>query len=199
MTQIRRGTSLSTLALLLALLLPQAAHAQKYIGLVAGATLSDMSDYYGGISTDSKWGGNAGLILGMRAANGIVLSLEPAWTQLGGRVSGSNASIDYIEVPLTVGGATSGGGNLRYGGYAGIAPAFNISCKIEDPAGACNSLNSTAWFLPIGFRLMSNAGKGTVIGLDIRYSLPLGSSFDNLATVHQRSWAFRIILAKESR
>jgi hypothetical protein len=45
---------------------------------------------------------------------------------------------------------------------------------------------------------MSNSGKGTVIGLDVRYSIPLGSSFDNL-TVHQRSWAFRIILAKESR
>jgi len=197
--QMKLSSRVTTGLLLLAVVLPQAGRAQasKFIGLVGGATLSELTDYYGGISTGTKWGGNGGLLLGMRTANGIVLSLEPAWTQMGAKLSGSNASLDYIEVPLTVGGMTAGQGNVRYGGYLGIAPSFNLTCKISDPVGACDNAKGTAWFLPIGFRILTKASSGMIAGLDIRYMVPLGSSFDNL-TVHQRSWAFRIILAKES-
>jgi len=198
MRVLSRGASLAAVLLATALVLPRAADAQvaKYFGFVGGATLSDLSDSYGIYNTSSKWGGNAGLILGLRTTNRMVFSVEPAWTQMGASFAGTTGGIDYIEVPVTVGGlGEAANENIRYGGYAGITPAFKLTCSIDQPAEACNHVKSTAWFLPVGLRIFKRTGEDAFIGLDIRYSFPLGSSFDD-ADVHQRSWAFRLVFAK---
>lgn len=198
MRPLKRYGSPAAMLLALALALTPSLQAQtsKYFGFVGGATLSDFSDYYGTYSTSSRWGGNAGLILGVRTMNRMVLSLEPAWTQMGAQVQGNTAGIDYVEVPLTVGGmAQAANEKLRYGGYTGIMPAFKLSCSIEQPAGTCDRVKGSTWFLPIGLRMLTSTGKGSFVGLDVRYSIPLGSSVDNLS-VNQRSWAFRLVFAK---
>jgi hypothetical protein len=197
MRPVTRSVSLSAILLALVLVLPRTADAQssKYYGFVGGATLSDFSDSYNAYSTAGKWGGNAGLILGIRTTNRMTLSIEPAWTQMGAKIGDTGGGIDYIEVPITIGGLAEGGDKLRYGGYAGITPAFKLSCSIDQPASACDHVKSTAWFLPLGLRLLTQTGKGAFVGFDIRYSLPLGSTFDD-ATIHQRSWAFRLVFAK---
>jgi hypothetical protein len=207
MRPLNRFGSAAAISLALALALTPALQAQttKYFGFVGGATLSDFSDTYGAYSTSSRWGGNAGVILGLRTTNRMTFAVEPAWTQMGAEFTGTSgktsASLDYVEVPITIGGmAEAANEKIRYGGYTGIMPAFKLSCSIAQPAGACDLAKSSAWFLPIGLRVLSSTGKGTFVGLDIRYSIPLGSSFDtavqNGGSVHQRSWAFRLVFAK---
>ena len=78
------------------LLIPAPAAAQKFGGVTAGATLSDLSDAYGAGSTDSRWGGTAGLVFGVRTYRSTTISLEPAWIQRGG----GDLKADYLEVPL---------------------------------------------------------------------------------------------------
>ncbi len=66
--------------------------------------------------------------------------------------------------------------NIRYGGYAGITPAFKLSCSIDRPAEACDHVKETAGFLMVGLRIFKRSGEDASIGLDIRDSFPLGSS-----------------------
>ena len=49
------------------LLFPASASAQKFWGLTGGATLSDLSDAYGAYRSDSRWGGTAGSVFGVRS------------------------------------------------------------------------------------------------------------------------------------
>ncbi len=176
------------------LMVPATAAAQKFGGLVAGVTNSDLSDAYGSANTDSRWGGTAGIIFGVRTYRATTISLEPAWIQRGG----ADIKTDYIEVPLIFGAAIrSANGTMRYGFYAGIAAAFKLGCSAEgvtfDP---CDHLNGTDWMLPVGFRFLRVVGtSGTMLGVDARYAFPLERSFDNV-DVGQRTWSFRLIYAK---
>lgn len=192
-----RWASLTIILLAFALVLPRVAQAQqKIVGVVGGATLSDLTDSYNAYNTSNKWGGNAGIFFGVRAKGGLFVTLEPAWTQMGADFGTNGGAIDYIEVPLTVGGMTkSANQKLHFGGYVGFAPAFKVGCSIDAVVGSCDSVTGTTWFLPLGLRFLSGSGKGTYAGVDVRYLIPLGSTFQG-ATVHQRSWAFRLILAK---
>jgi hypothetical protein len=194
-----RWATLTIILLATALVLPRTAVAQqagKIIGVVGGATLSDLSDSYNAYNTTNKWGGNVGLFLGVRAKGTMFVSLEPAWTQMGADIGGTGGSIDYIEVPFTLGGmARSSNQKLHFGGYVGFAPAFKVGCSIDAAVGSCDKVNGTTWFLPLGLRFLSGSGKGTYVGVDVRYLIPLGSAFQGV-TVYQRSWAFRLILAK---
>ena len=79
----RRGKILPVI-LAAALLLPASASAQKFWGFTGGATLSDLSDAYGAYSSDSRWGGTAGLVFGVRTYRSTTIRLEPAWISRGG-------------------------------------------------------------------------------------------------------------------
>ncbi len=177
------------------LLSPVSAGAQqKFWGLLGGATLSDLSDAYGAYSSDSRWGGTAGLILGVRTYRSTTIALEPAWIQRGG----GDLSTSYIEVPLTFGAAVrSNNGQMRYGFYTGIAASFKVSCSGEGiPLDPCEHLNGTDWVLPVGFRLLRAMGtSGGFLGVDARYAIPLERSFDNF-DVGQRTWSFRLMYVK---
>lgn len=180
--------------LLLALLaLPASAAAQqKFFGVTGGATLGDLSDVYGAYSSDSRWGGTAGLVFGVRTYRSTTISLEPAWIQRGG----GDLHGDYIEVPLIFGAAVrSSNGTLRYGFYTGISPAFNLSCSEEGTLDACDSLNGVDWSIPLGFRVLKQVKSGAFFGVDVKYGIPLERSFNNV-DVAMRTWSFRLIYAK---
>jgi hypothetical protein len=177
------------------LLLPSAASAQaKFWGLAAGASLSDYSDDFGGLESNDRWGFTGGLVFGVRTANWMAISLEPSYTQMGG----GDLRADYLEIPLTFGGvARSGDGSMRYGGYTGITGGFKMSCSfsssvISDP---CDDIKGSAWFIPLGLRILRRTNATTFVGIDIKYNIPLGSSFD-FVSANQRNWAFRLIMVK---
>jgi hypothetical protein len=178
------------------LLLPSTAVGQaKFFGFTAGASLSDYSDDWGGYETDDRWGFTAGFIAGIRTSNYMAISIEPSFTQMGG----GDFRADYLEFPLTFGGvARSGDGSMRYGGYTGITGAFKLSCSDDTgitSVDACGQLKGSAWFIPIGMRILRRTNETTFIGIDIKYDIPLGSSFD-IIQANQRSWAFRLVMVK---
>jgi hypothetical protein len=191
----RFGFRLELTVLATLLVLPSMAAAQaKFWGLLGGATLSDYSDDFGGFETNDRWGGTAGLIFGVRTANWMAVALEPAWHQMGG----DDLRVDYLDVPLTFGGVgKSRDGSMRYGGYTGISAAFKLSCSVPSSAvtDVCDDVKGTAWFVPIGVRFLRRTSGATFFGLDVRYSIPLGSSFD-IVDANQRSWAFRLMFVK---
>ena len=67
-----------SLSALLCLVVAEPANAQrggdKMVGIQFGATTSDM--YGGGVNTNSRWGGTAGLVTGWRASRNTVVTLE---------------------------------------------------------------------------------------------------------------------------
>lgn len=67
--------------------------------------------------TSNKRGGNAGVFFAVCARGGEFVSSEPAWTQMGAEFGGSSAGIDYVEVPLALGGMTKGSNQkVHFGG-----------------------------------------------------------------------------------
>lgn len=178
------------------LLLPSTAGAQaKFFGFTAGASLSDYADDWGGFDTNDRWGFTGGFIAGIRTSNYMAIALEPSFTQMGG----GDLRADYIEVPLTFGGvARSPDGAMRYGGYTGITGAFKLSCS--EPGNlpinnACSGMKGSAWFIPLGLRILRRTNETTFVGIDVKYDIPLGSSHD-LYDANQRSWAFRLVMVK---
>jgi len=193
----RSSRGLAALSAAILLVAPSAAQAQqKFWGFLGGATLSDISNYYATATTDSRWGVTAGLIVGMRTYRSTTVALEPAWIQRGG----GDLKSDAFEIPLTFGAAVrSGDGMMRYGFYSGIGVAFKLSCSSPDIPSVgdpCNQMNGSDWFIPIGFRLARQVGAaGAFFGLDVRYAVPLDSSFD-LIDASQRPWSFRLMYVK---
>jgi hypothetical protein len=193
-----RLTRIFPFLLVAVLQLPAAASAQKYWGLTGGATLSDASDDYNWNypTSDSRWGGTAGLVFGVRTYRSTTIALEPAWIMRGG----GSTPINYIEVPLTFGAAIrSNNGAMRYGLYTGISAAFKVSCGSDGPltgVNLCDHVHSTDFTIPIGFRLLRTLSKpGTFLGVDVKYGIPVEPSFDNL-DVAQRAWSFRLIYVR---
>lgn len=176
-------------------LMPGIAEAQaKFVGFTAGATLSDFSNYYSTASNDSRWGGTAGLLIGVRTYRSTTVALEPSWIQRGG----GDLKSDAIEVPLTFGAAvSSGGGMMRYGFYTGIGVAFKLSCTDNSGLSVdyCEGMNGSDWFIPLGFRFVRKTSETGGVGLDVRYAIPLDSSFD-YADILTRAWSFRLIYTK---
>jgi hypothetical protein len=192
----RESSSLGRSVLLAALvLMPGIAEGQaRFVGFTAGATLSDFSNYYATASNDSRWGATAGLLFGVRTYRSTTVAIEPAWIQRGG----GDLKSDAIEVPLTFGAAvSSAGGMMRYGFYSGIGVAFKLSCSDDSGLSVdyCENMNGSDWFIPLGFRFVRKAGETGGVGLDVRYAIPLDSSFD-LADILTRAWSFRLIYTK---
>jgi hypothetical protein len=192
MQSLQRRARLAMLLVAIGLVAPAALKAQSmYFGLAGGATLSDLSGDTRLFDGGDRWGGTFGLVLGYRTADRMILSLEPGWTQMGGRDGG----IDYTEVPLLIGYLGETGDRTRFGPYGGIMPAFKLDCGLAEPASACGDAKGSPWFIPLGARFYHEIGSGNFLGIDARYSWPLGSSFEKV-DVKQRSWAFRLVFVR---
>ncbi len=167
---------------------------QKMIGIQGGATTSDL--FGGGVNTNSRWGGTAGIVTAFRASRNTVVSLEGNWVQMGGKAAGGvdDTRLDYIEVPLLFGGVyPAGNGDIRLRLYSGIAIQFKVSCKSD--VGNCDRTNSPIFAWPLGFMVGRYTESGTFVALDVRYSWGLSDAFNN-SFVYNRSWQFRLILGK---
>ncbi len=160
---------------------------QAVVGLAGGATLTDLSNY--GSSSSSRWGGMAGLFFGRRLSTGTSAILEANWSQQGG----GDTRLDYISVPLTF-GATTGQGMGRVRPYAGISVDFKIGCS-SSTALVCDAASGSQWGVPLGITFGKASPTGKFVGLDVRYVIPLSHAFDN-TSVSNRSWQFRLVLAK---
>ena len=185
---MRNPASALALAVLLALPAPLAAqgYGQRFGAIIAGATSSDISDYYN--STDSRWGFTGGVMVGMNHGR-TATSLEALYVQKGAQ----DIELDYIEIPFTFGAAvpiSEGAGRFRF--YGGIAVAFKVSCGASDIV--CDDANGTEFSLPFGVQFARVSGN-KFFGVDIRYGLPLSDVFDTIEAVN-RPWYFRVFVGK---
>jgi hypothetical protein len=159
----------------------------KFAAIIGGATLSDMDNFPA--VQDSRWGGTAGLLVGLNAGH-TALTLEGNWVQKGG----GDTRLDYIEIPLTYGPvAVLGQGAARGRFYSGFSVGFKISCSSPDIP--CDNANGTEWGLPFGLQLAKVTPKGTFFGVDVRYTIALSDAFDFVNT-RNRPWAFRVMFGK---
>lgn len=166
--------------------------AARFIGVTGGATLSDMSAP--GISTNTRWGGTAGLIVGVRTHSFTIVAVEPAWAQKGG----DGVKMDYLDVPVTFGGVGRLNESWRAHGYVGLGVNFKLGCSSEVSALNCADAESTEWSLPLGVRFTQVSPGGTFYSFDIRYSIPLSDAFD-FAAAANRTWFFRMIVGRGGR
>jgi len=178
-------------ALILSLVLAVSASAQgpgtKFGALIGGATLSDLAG--GGITSSSRWGGTAGLLLGVNTGR-TALALEGLWIQQGGE----DTRLDYIEIPLTFGPTqVLSGGAMRGRFYSGINVGFKISCSSS--VLSCDNAKGTQWGWPIGLQLAKITETGSFVGIDVRYTVALSDAFD-FNGVYNRPWAFRLMFGK---
>lgn len=168
----------------------------KMIGIQGGATTSDL--FGGGVNTNSRWGGTAGIVTAFRASRNTIVTLEGNWVQMGGKGAGgiNDTRLDYIEVPLLFGGVyPTYNDGLRFRLYTGIAIQFKVSCKSDDARFNCDRANSPIWAWPFGFMVGRYTESGTFVALDVRYSLGLSDAFST-SFAYNRSWQFRLILGK---
>ena len=165
---------------------------QKYAGIIGGATLSDLSNYYN--DTQSRWGGTAGAFIGVNAGR-TAPAFEVIWVQKGAE----DVSLDYIEPSLTFGGvAPIGQGAARLRFYGGVSAAFKIGCGGEGAPSevACDLANGTEWGLPAGLQLAKVSAEGeTFFGIDVRYNFALSDAIENTDFMN-RTWYFRVFFGK---
>jgi hypothetical protein len=181
------------LAAIATALLTSATQAQQgwFGGLSGGATSGDLQ---GGVTnTASRWGGMAGAFVGYRNWYTIGV-LEANWVQKGG----DSTRIDYIEVPLLIGGGTQTQSGILFRLYTGIGLGFSISCNSTSTSELqdCDRKNSTEWTWPLGLLVGKTFGDGPTFGAaDVRYSLGLSDTFEN-SQASNRSWQFRLLIGR---
>jgi hypothetical protein len=169
---------------------PATAQQAKFVALSGGATYGDIC--CASVNTDSRWGGMAGVMVGMRNWNYAVFTLEGNWVQKGG----GNTRVDYIEVPFLIGGTYgSQSGGIRARIYTGIGIGFPITCNTTSLLVQCDGKKSPIWSWPFGVQFGKWTQGGGIVALDVRYSLGLTDTFQNLFA-HDRSWQFRLIVGK---
>ena len=177
--------------LILSLVLAASASAQgpgtKFGALTGGATLSDLAG--GGITSSSRWGGTAGLLLGVNTGR-TALTIEGMWIQQGGE----GAKMDYIEIPLTFGPTqVLAGGAMRGRFYSGINVGFKVSCSSD--VLDCDNAKGSQWGWPIGLQFAKITETGSFVGVDVRYTVALSDAFD-FNGVYNRPWVFRLMFGK---
>ncbi len=188
-TMRKRLRTLGLLWIGLAVAQPATAQwARKFVGITGGATISD----FGAVMSSSRWGGTAGVSAGFRTSQNTVVGLEVSWVQMGG----GDARLDYIEIPLTIGGvAWASGGALRIRPYAGISLGFKVGCSGSIASANCDNANSTQWTVPLGIMIGRWTRPGTFAALDVRYVTGLSDVFAT-ASAYNRSWQFRLLFGK---
>jgi hypothetical protein len=179
---MRRITALALAAILATASVAQAQ--QTFVAISGGATTGDL--YGGVINTDSRWGGTAGLAIGFRNWNYFVTELEGNWVQKGG----GDTRIDYVEIPLLLGGIAQAASGFGARFYTGIGIGFPISCQSESASLSCDAKKSTEWAWPVGLQIGRWTGQNRFFALDARYSIGLSDAFE-ASLASNRSWQFR--------
>ncbi len=165
------------------------------VAVQGGATLSDFTSTGSAFFSDTRWGGTAGLFIGKTFGRNAQANLDVNWEQKGG----GDVRVDYVNIPLTVGGGlvASRGWNVR--GYVGIGIGFKVSC--QDNAGltidACDGVKSSEWTLPFGFFFGKWNNSGKFFGIDTRMVISLSDAFE-ISTVNNRSLQFRAVLGTKA-
>ncbi|UCD25757.1 MAG: outer membrane beta-barrel protein [Gemmatimonadota bacterium] len=175
--------TLAAATLVLLVLTSPALGQRQYVGLTGGATLSD----FGNTTSGSRWGGVAGIAAGFRNYNWSVINLEATWTQRGDE----NIRLDYIDIPLLIGGVARAGSDIRTRFYAGIDVAFKIGCNAGTVVFNCDNAKGTQWFLPFGVMIGKWKTRSTYFGIDVRYLLGLSDTFET-SNIWSRGWQFRV-------
>jgi hypothetical protein len=174
-------------AIALVVLATPALAQRQFVGITGGATLSD----FGNTTSGSRWGFTGGLTAGYRTFNWSVVNLEATYTQRGDE----NVRLDYIDIPLLIGGVARAGSDFRTRFYAGIDVAFKVSCNASTAVFNCDNAKGTQWFLPFGLMIGKWKQRSTYIGVDVRYMLGLSDAFD-LRTVWSRGWQFKVNIGR---
>jgi Outer membrane protein beta-barrel domain len=159
----------------------------KFGAVIGGATLSDMAGL--AATSDSRWGGTAGLLIGYNAWR-TATTLEANWVQKGG----GDTRLDYIELPLTLGGVVpTGDGTMRGRLYTGLSVGFKISCSSD--VVLCNTAEGTEFGWPFGIQFGRNTANGGFFGFDVRYTVALSDAFET-GDIYNRPWQFRVMFGK---
>jgi hypothetical protein len=154
-----------------------------FVTLSGGATVGDLVG--GGTSTASRWGGAAGVSVGLRTWNYFVTQLEANWVQKGG----GDTRLDYIELPLLIGGVARAANGIGARLYTGIGIAFPVACS-STSTFACDSKKGTEWAWPVGLQVGRWSSQDRFVALDVRYSIGISDAFD-VSLAANRSWQFR--------
>jgi hypothetical protein len=171
------------------------AHAQRpgLFGVSGGATLGDIG--LTATTTDSRWGGTAGVFGAWRASYNTIVTLEANWVQKGGKgLGGESLRLDYIDIPLTFGGSAAMADQTWRGRlYVGVSLGVRVGCDSDVPGLNCDRANSTDWTFPIGGMLAKTSPDGRLVGVDVRYSIGASDVFDNTRS-KTRLWQFKLIV-----
>jgi hypothetical protein len=159
--------------------------ARHYIALSVGATHNDLTDYLDNLGW--RWGGTAGVQAGLVTFDHAYLELAPAWTQMGG----GRIRLDYVNVPLMLGGLLAASRDVFVRPYGGIGLSVRFGCR-ADPTSACDLARRTVWSVPFGLSVVKVLTRGELAGLDVRYVLGVTNVFD-VTDATQRSWQFRLL------
>ena len=184
----RIARALLPVALILAAPAPASGQApgSKFVALIGGAVRSDLGSF---VNTDGRWGGTAGILLGVNTSWSSI-TLEGNWIQKGDE----STHLDYIEVPVTVGRVMLlRDGKTRGRLYAGLSLGFKTSCESE--VLDCDLAEDKELGLPLGFQFATVRGANSFIGIDVRYTYPLIEVYDDL-NAHNRPWQFRLMFGR---
>ncbi|MDH4044602.1 MAG: outer membrane beta-barrel protein [Gemmatimonadota bacterium] len=185
MTAHRITPLLVVLAMLCAAGPAEAQFARRYAGISGGATYSNLTNY-NVANSDWRWGGTAGLVIGTVTFDYSFVELAPSWTQQGG----SDLRIDYVDIPLLIGGLIPVGDRDNvFRMYGGIALGLKVACNLDT---ICDAAKGSVWSLPVGVSFAKMIGSGRFIGVDGRYAIGLSDAIDVLR-VTSRSWQFRAL------
>ncbi len=166
-----------------------AASAQRtLLAITGGATAGDL--YGDAMDTPSRWGGTAGVIVAHQGWNYVITQVEASWLQKGGE----GLRLDYIEVPVMIGGVaqTSSGINARF--YLGLGVAIPIGCSATGSSEATCDLDRNIEFaLPMGVQVGRSFDGNRFAAIDVRYSWAASDAIKEVRASN-RSWQFRMIL-----
>jgi hypothetical protein len=185
---LRTTRALLVFALVLAAPPPVFAQAagSKFAALIGGLVHSDLGSF---VNTGGRWGGTAGILLGVNASWSSI-TVEGNWIQKGDE----STHLDYIEVPVTAGAVMLlRDGKTRGRLYSGLSVGFKAGC--ESAVLDCDLAAETELGWPLGLQFATVRGANTFVGVDLRYTFPLIETFDDL-NAHNRPWQFRIMLGK---
>ena len=170
---------------------PLTAQETQIAGIHGGATVSALSNWEAGLISDGRWGGTAGGFFARAVNRAAQLNLEVNWVQMGG----PDVKLDYVDIPITVGGGIVGwGSSANVRAYVGASIGFKVSCSADDDLlDPCASAKGTQWTLPLGLVVGKWLESGRFLGLDTRFLWGLSDVSDSI-DAKVRSWQFRVVL-----
>jgi hypothetical protein len=176
---------------MLAVVAPSSAGAQfarRYVAFSVGATHSDLSDYL--FNLGWRWGGTAGVHVGVVSFDYANLELAPAWIRAGG----GDIRLDYADVPVMLGAMLAVGRDVYVRPYGGLSLAVRFGCG-GGQTQACDVARRTTWSVPSGLSVIKVLESGDLVGIDARYVLGLSNVF-TVTDATQRSWQLRILFGR---